>query len=253
MILTNHVTAYDGALILYALPPKTAPPCCGGHVGRDADWICAMRAISPNASQTSSGRSLTWLITALFNVFPLPRARGFRRSFAHAGEAMDRGYSVLIFPEGTRSQDGKLGRFRPGIGLLAEESRVPIVPIGLAGLGEIRARPARAGSAPARSRCALGGPSPRQRKRSIRHSSPRGWKRPCEGCNARCRIHRKAVNHPRRRAASLAKYVTMKSAPARRMEMRDSRMARSGSSQPRYMTHRKPTSQNRDVGHPASC
>jgi long-chain acyl-CoA synthetase len=80
-----------------------------------------------------------WLLTELFNVFPLPRARGFRRSFAHAGEAMDRGYSVLIFPEGTRSRDGRLHAFRPGIGLLATESRAPIVPVALVGLGELRA------------------------------------------------------------------------------------------------------------------
>jgi len=51
---------------------------------------------------------------------------------------MDRGYSVLIFPEGTRSRDGKLHPFRPGIGLLAQQSRVPIVPVALVGLHEMR-------------------------------------------------------------------------------------------------------------------
>ena len=80
-----------------------------------------------------------WLVTALFNVFPLPRQRGFQRSFAHAGEAMDLGYSVMIFPEGTRSPDGKLHQFRAGIGLLIQQSRVPVVPVALIGLGEIRA------------------------------------------------------------------------------------------------------------------
>jgi long-chain acyl-CoA synthetase len=77
-------------------------------------------------------------VTALFNVFPLPRRRGFRKSFAHAGEAMDRGDSVMIFPEGTRSADGKLQRFRDGIGLLAQESGVPVLPVALIGLGEMR-------------------------------------------------------------------------------------------------------------------
>ena len=52
---------------------------------------------------------------------------------------MDRGYSVLIFPEGTRSRDGKMHSFRAGIGLLAQQSRVPILPIALIGLGEMRA------------------------------------------------------------------------------------------------------------------
>src|SRR6185437_895204 len=79
-----------------------------------------------------------WLLTALFNVFPLPRLRGFQRSFEHAGEAMDNGYSVLIFPEGTRSPDAKLHPFRPGIGLLAQQSGVPVLPIALTGLGQMK-------------------------------------------------------------------------------------------------------------------
>ncbi len=46
------------------------------------------------------GPPIYWLVTALFNVFPLPRQRDFQASFAHAGKAMDRGYNVLVFPEG---------------------------------------------------------------------------------------------------------------------------------------------------------
>jgi long-chain acyl-CoA synthetase len=75
-----------------------------------------------------------WLVTALFNVFPLPRGAGLRRAFAHAGEAMDQGYHVLVFPEGGRSADGTLKRFEPGIGVLAQESKVPVQPIHIDGL-----------------------------------------------------------------------------------------------------------------------
>ena len=69
------------------------------------------------------GPPIYWLITALFNVFPLPRQRDFQASFTHAGKAMDRGYNVLVFPEGRQSVEGKLARFRPGIGLLGETMR----------------------------------------------------------------------------------------------------------------------------------
>jgi long-chain acyl-CoA synthetase len=81
-----------------------------------------------------------WLLTGLFNVFPLPQGAGFRRSFAHAGAAMDRGYHVLVFPEGRRSADGVLQPFRSGIGLLARESKTAILPIAVSGLGELKQR-----------------------------------------------------------------------------------------------------------------
>ena len=83
---------------------------------------------------------LIWLLlTALFNVFPLPRRRNFQRSFAHAGAALDRGYNVLVFPEGTRSASGTLASFRSGIGLLVKESGAAVLPVGLRGLGELKA------------------------------------------------------------------------------------------------------------------
>jgi long-chain acyl-CoA synthetase len=79
-----------------------------------------------------------FLLTALFNVFPLPRRRDFQPSFAHAGRAMDRGFNVLVFPEGTRSAEGKLAPFRPGIGLLAKQCGAMVLPVGLRGLGELK-------------------------------------------------------------------------------------------------------------------
>jgi len=138
LVIANHVTAYDGALVLYALP---------GKVRRRTAIAMAGEMLEDLRHGRNQGRAVLnllapvgyWLVTALFNVFPLPQAAGFRRSFAHAGEAMDRGYSVLIFPEGTRSPDGRLQRFRAGTGLLAQESRVPVVPVELIGLGEMLA------------------------------------------------------------------------------------------------------------------
>jgi long-chain acyl-CoA synthetase len=138
LVIANHVTAYDGALTLYALPGKLRRRVA---IAMSGEMLLDLRR---GRNQQSTLHNLLaptayWLVTALFNVFPLPRLRGFRKSFAHAGEAMDRGYSVLIFPEGTRSPDGELHPFRPGIGLLAQQSRVSVVPLALIGLGEMRA------------------------------------------------------------------------------------------------------------------
>ena len=74
----------------------------------------------------------------LLNLFPLPREAGFRKSFAYAGEAVDRGYSILVFPEGRHTEDGKLRPFRTGVGLLANNLRIPILPMRIDGLFEIK-------------------------------------------------------------------------------------------------------------------
>lgn len=79
------------------------------------------------------------LVTGLFNVFPLPQLSGFRQSFRHAGEAIDAGYSVLVFPEGRRSDDGAPQPFKSGAGLLWKELGTPALTVRLEGLGEVKA------------------------------------------------------------------------------------------------------------------
>ena len=138
LVIANHVTAYDGALILYALPGKLRRRVA---IAMSGEMLMNLRQgrNQQSALQNLLAPAAYWLVTGLFNVFPLPRQRGFQKSFTHAGQAMDKGYSVMIFPEGTRSPDGKLHQFRAGIGMLAQQSRVPVVPVALIGLGEMRA------------------------------------------------------------------------------------------------------------------
>ncbi len=139
LIVANHVTAYDVPLVLAALPARirrhTAVAMAGGLL---TGWRHA------RAERHPWFRPLTplayWLVTALFNVFPLPQGAGFRRSFAHAGAAMDHGMSVILFPEGHRSADATLAPFQSGIGLLARESAAPVLPVAMVGLGEIKQR-----------------------------------------------------------------------------------------------------------------
>jgi long-chain acyl-CoA synthetase len=97
-------------------------------------------SLKPEATFFLPGPLFYLLLTTLYNVFPLPRQRDFQRSFAHAGEALDRGFNVLVFPEGTRSEEGKLARFRPGIGLLVKQSGTAVLPMAMRGLGELKTR-----------------------------------------------------------------------------------------------------------------
>lgn len=74
----------------------------------------------------------------LMNSFPLPqRAGGLKSALRYAGELADHGYCPLVFPEGIMTQDGNLMPFRPGISMLAENLRVPVVPVGINGLFDL--------------------------------------------------------------------------------------------------------------------
>jgi long-chain acyl-CoA synthetase len=133
LLIANHLTAFDVPVILYALSSNDRDHVA---VAMSGQLLTAWRR--GKAEKHRVVAVLTplayWLVTALFNVFPLPRGAGLRQSFAHAGEAMDQGYHVLVFPEGGRSHDGQLQPFEPGIGLLAQESEVPVQPIVIEGL-----------------------------------------------------------------------------------------------------------------------
>jgi long-chain acyl-CoA synthetase len=137
LIIANHVTAYDEPLLLYALPRAIRNRIAAAMSGemledfrhgrnREFRWLAPLGPI-------------VWLLlSALFNAFPLPRQRGFQRSFAHAGEALDHGFHVIVFPEGTRSAEGALSNFRPGIGLLVKQSSAAVLPMALRGMGDLK-------------------------------------------------------------------------------------------------------------------
>jgi long-chain acyl-CoA synthetase len=143
LIVANHVTTFDGPLVEYALAGKIRRHIAAAMMGEMLEDYRHWR--NPERPPGKQGFYLFgppayFLVTALFNVFPLPRQRDFQSSFFHAGKAMDRGYNVLVFPEGTRSAEGELARFRPGIGLLVKESSVPVLPVGIRGLGELKVK-----------------------------------------------------------------------------------------------------------------
>ncbi|HEX5236123.1 MAG TPA: AMP-binding protein [Silvibacterium sp.] len=137
LLIANHVSTYDVPLILYALPgPMRRHVAAAMAADILADW---RKRRNQGSWFLNILGPLTWLlVTGLFNVFPLPRSAGFRRSFQHIGEALDRRFNVLVFPEGHRSEQGILQPFRRGIGLLVTESKTHVLPIALSGLGAMK-------------------------------------------------------------------------------------------------------------------
>jgi long-chain acyl-CoA synthetase len=137
LVIANHITMVDAALILLALPPRLQRKLA---IAMEGEVLRGWR--HPPAATSWLKRVIRLanylLVTSLFNVFPLPQKSGFRRSFEFAGEAMDRGYSVLVFPEGARTPDGQMKPFMEGIGLLTRKLNVPVVPARIDGLYEIK-------------------------------------------------------------------------------------------------------------------
>lgn len=137
LIVANHVTYIDPGFILTALPARLRRRVA---VAMGGERLEALRNPPPGTPifRALLGRAQYPLVIALFHVFPLPVHGGFRRSFAFAGELVDRGWSVLIFPEGELTPDGAIAPFRAGIGLLATRLRLPVVPVRLEGLYDLR-------------------------------------------------------------------------------------------------------------------
>ena len=143
LIVSNHVTAFDGPLLEYALPAsirRRIAVAMSGEMLEDFRHFRNPRPLHPGPHFLLPGPLYYFLVTALFNVFPLPRRRDFQLSFAHAGEALDRGFNVLVFPEGARSEQGHMARFRPGIGLLVKQSGTSVLPMAMRGLGGLKMR-----------------------------------------------------------------------------------------------------------------
>src|SRR5262249_20256387 len=138
LIVSNHISQIDIGYIMAALPfrmRRRLAAAMQGEMLRDLRY--------PPPSRPLLRRWLDQfdyvLISAFFNVLSLPQRAKYRESFRFAGELADKGYSVLIFPEGSRTETGEMSPFRSGIGLLATHLDLPVIPMRIDGLFPLRA------------------------------------------------------------------------------------------------------------------
>jgi 1-acyl-sn-glycerol-3-phosphate acyltransferase len=116
IFVANHSSHLDTPLILGALPRRITENLA---VGAAADYFFDSRAIAAST-------------TLLFNAFPVER-RGSRRGRSLAADLVDGGWSLLLYPEGSRTVDGWLTAFKLGAAQLCAMKAVPAVPIALRG------------------------------------------------------------------------------------------------------------------------
>lgn len=136
LFIANHISMVDPAMILFALPWRFRHRLAIAMAGERLRGLRRRQDASNRFSRLFDPIRY-WLVVTVFNVFPLPQKSGFRRSFSFAGEAVDDGYSVLVFPEGRTTEDGRMNPFMPGIGLLTENLNLPVVPMKIEGLFDL--------------------------------------------------------------------------------------------------------------------
>jgi 1-acyl-sn-glycerol-3-phosphate acyltransferase len=113
VFVANHSSHLDTPTILRALPRRWRQRTA---VAAAADYFYKRRAVAS-------------MVALIFNTVPIARRSGGEGSTEQVDRLLDQRWNVLMFPEGTRSRDGHLGKMRSGAAVIAQQHHVPIVPI----------------------------------------------------------------------------------------------------------------------------
>ena len=132
----NHQSHFDVPVILAAMP---------GHVRKQVSPAMSKEFFRAHFfpegqpwRQVFVKRLNYYLAAFFFNAFPLPqREAGARQTLRYIGEITADGFSILIFPEGIRSQTGEMTTFLGGIGMIGSRLELPVIPVRVDGVHEI--------------------------------------------------------------------------------------------------------------------
>ncbi len=106
IIASNHAAYVD-------------PPFVGAAAGRELHYLAK--------TELFNNGLFGWLIRK-YNAFPISRGSFDRKAMTQAMQLLNEKKALLLFPEGTRSRDGNLGEPKLGVGKIASQAGVPIVP-----------------------------------------------------------------------------------------------------------------------------
>jgi 1-acyl-sn-glycerol-3-phosphate acyltransferase len=121
ILVANHASHMDTPVILSALPRKLRKRTV---VAAAADYFYKNRVVAS-------------LVSLIFNTVPIERhGGGVSKNGSHLDKLLDQGWSVLLYPEGTRSRGGGQGPLRRGAAVLAVAHHLTIVPIRVTGTGQ---------------------------------------------------------------------------------------------------------------------
>jgi 1-acyl-sn-glycerol-3-phosphate acyltransferase len=128
IVAANHVSHLDTPVVLKSLPRR----------------LRRRLVVAAAKDYFYRGRLRGTLVSLSLATFPFDRGEGSRASLRQCRALLERGWSLLIFPEGTRSSTGELGRVRRGVAVLAATTGVPVVPLYVHGLADVMPKGSRA-------------------------------------------------------------------------------------------------------------
>ena len=128
VFVSNHQSALDMPLIIKPLKGKFAAAADSGVVFGIGTKRLPERLLR---------KVLGYYSAFTFNAYPFGSSIGTDKSLDFTGEMIDRGHSIILFPEGERTRDGKIHAFKSGIGYIVMNMKIPVVPVKIEGLFEI--------------------------------------------------------------------------------------------------------------------
>jgi long-chain acyl-CoA synthetase len=136
LLAANHQSHFDTPAILIALPRRWRRVMAVSMAKEyfDAHFFPQRHSLIERMASSTS----YYLAVLFFNAFPLPRTEpGARETLRYMGELVSDGCSIVIFPEGHRTERGEISPFRPGVAMIGTKLRLPVVPVRLAGVERV--------------------------------------------------------------------------------------------------------------------
>jgi 1-acyl-sn-glycerol-3-phosphate acyltransferase len=121
IVIANHSSHFDTPAVMEALPERIRGKLL---VAAAADKFYGSR------------KRRTWWYSLFHGTFPVARGGGVKQ-LEYPQSLFTRGWSILIYPEGSRSKSGQVQRFKHGVAIMAMESHVPVIPVFIQGLRDV--------------------------------------------------------------------------------------------------------------------
>ena len=124
LFASNHQSHIDTHVILDVIPKS---------IRKQTAAAAAFDHFADHEGTSLRKRILHFLVSSVWNAFAIERVNSPLRSIRTMQALLSKGWSILIYPEGTRSRNGEIAPFKAGLAIVAKKSGRPVIPICIQG------------------------------------------------------------------------------------------------------------------------